>query len=157
MLIAKDVHSIGSDHSPAPPSLKHFADGNLRAAWGGIASLQLLLPATWSSVDWCAHLPQEHVFEAMTTRPAALVGLSERKGAIVPGCDADFVVFDPHAEFTVVPEMLHHRHKATPYLDRKLRGVVETTYLRGRKVYDRGQFLGEPSGQMLQRTRGVPS
>jgi allantoinase len=153
MVITERIHTIGSDHSPAPPGMKHFADGDLRAAWGGIASVQLLLPATWSSVDWCPSLPREHIIAAMTTRPAALVGLAERKGDIAPGRDADLVIFDPDAEFVVTPGMLHHRHKATPYLGRTLRGVVEQTFLRGRKVYDRGQFHGEPGGQLLKRPR----
>jgi allantoinase len=154
MLIAKRIHTIGSDHSPAPPDLKRLNDGDLRAAWGGIASLQLLLPATWSSVDWCANLPREHVIAALTTRPAALTGLAERKGAIAAGCDADLVVFDSDAQFAVTPEMFHHRHKTTPYLGYALRGIVDATYLRGRKVYERGQILSGPTGQLLERSRG---
>jgi allantoinase len=42
------IDTIGSDHSPAPPELKHLASGNVFRAWGGIASLQLSLPAVWS-------------------------------------------------------------------------------------------------------------
>jgi allantoinase len=87
----------------------------------------------------------------MTSKPASLVGLAPKKGAITAGRDGDLVVFDPNAEFTVTQEMLFHRHKATPYLGRKLRGVVETTYLRGRKVFDHGEFHGGPGGQMLRR------
>jgi allantoinase len=133
--------------------LKHLADGDLRAAWGGIASLQLLLPATWSSVDGCVGFPREQVIAAMTARPADLVGLADRKGAIAPGRDADLVIFDTESEFVVTPEALHHRHKATPYLGHRLRGIVETTYLRGRKIYDRGEFTGGPAGQLLERPR----
>src|SRR5690606_32479315 len=42
------IDTIGSDHSPAPPALKHLRDGNVERAWGGIASLELLLPAVWT-------------------------------------------------------------------------------------------------------------
>ncbi len=141
------IDTVGSDHSPAPPGIKHIADGDLRAAWGGIASLQLLLSASWTAVPG-AGLPA-----ALTSRPANLVGLSHRKGSIAPGLDADFVVFDPDATFTVDAAELQHRHKPTPYDGRELRGVVETTFLRGRPVFDRGTFLGEPSGQTLARPR----
>lgn len=153
MVGTERIHTVGSDHSPAPPGLKHLADGNVRAAWGGIASLQLLLPATWSAFDWVIDLPREHIFAAITSRPAALVGLAARKGRISRGRDADLVVFDPDAKFVVTENLLHHRHKATPYLGRTLRGVVETTYLRGRRVYDRGEFIGDPTGQLLERQR----
>jgi allantoinase len=87
----------------------------------------------------------------MCRRPAELVGLRERKGAIAPGLDADLVVFDPDVEWTVDPERLYHRHKVTPYAGHTLRGRVERTYLRGRKVYEDGSFIEGPRGQPLLR------
>ena len=68
-------------------------------------------------------------------KPARLAGIEKRKGSITVGCDADFVIWNPDATFTVDPERLHHRHKITPYAGRELHGVVETTFLRGRPVY----------------------
>src|SRR5439155_23257995 len=109
MVIDRRIDTIGSDHSPAPPAVKHVADGDLRRAWGGIASLQLLLPVVWTA--FAPVRGREPVFEALTNRPAALAGLAGRKGAIAPGRDADLAVFDPDGEFTVTEEMLHHRHK----------------------------------------------
>jgi allantoinase len=150
-VLSKGIHTIGSDHSPAPPEFKRLEDGDLRRAWGGIASLQLLLSATWTAFDWLPNSLHQHVLGALTERPAALVGLVGRKGAIVADGDADLVVFDGDAEFVVSDEMLHHRHKATPYLGRTLRGVVEATYIRGRKVYEREEFFGRPAGQTLRR------
>ncbi|HEY0375942.1 MAG TPA: hypothetical protein VGC87_03205, partial [Pyrinomonadaceae bacterium] len=67
------------------------------------------------------------------------------------GRDADLVVLDADKTFRVEPAMIHHRHKLTPYSGRTLRGVVERTYLRGRKIYERGQFSEKPSGVMLKR------
>jgi allantoinase len=149
MVSAGLVDTLGSDHSPAPPELKHLFDGDLRQAWGGIASLQLLLPAAWTVLG--DMLRPARFVSLLTGRPAAVVGIAERKGAIAAGKDADVIVFDPSAEFTVDSEMLLHRHKATPYLGRQLRGVVDRTYLRGRQIYARGGFVGDPGGQMLRR------
>lgn len=141
------LETIGSDHSPSPPELKHLDEGDFRIAWGGIASLQLLLSASWTAV------PDLGLFPAITSRPAKLVGLGARKGSIASGFDADLVVFDPDATFIVDANALQHRHKITPYDGRTLRGVVETTYLRGKPIYDRGEFLGDASGKTLERTR----
>jgi allantoinase len=147
------IDTINSDHSPAPPELKHLASGDVFRAWGGIASLQLSLPAVWTEA-------RRRGFEIgdlvrwMACRPAELLKLS-RKGAIAPDCDADLVVFDPEASFTVDRRILHHRHKATPYEDLVLMGRVETTYLRGRVVHGSSGFTGSPRGRpMLANNRG---
>jgi allantoinase len=143
------INTLGSDHSPAPPKIKHLIDGDFREAWGGIASVQLLLPATWTALGDLMRIGQ--FANLLTAQPAELVGLVHRKGKIASEHDADLVVFSPDAEFEVTLDGLHHRHKATPYTGKRLRGVVERTYLRGRKVYEWGEFVGGPFGQMLRR------
>jgi allantoinase len=151
MAVCGEIDTLGSDHSPAPPSLKHVRRGDLRRAWGGIASLQLLLPAVWTALgDICR---PERIVHMLTARPAALAGLAGRKGAIADGCDADLVIFHPNHDFVVTRDVLRHRHKLTPYRDQKLMGVIVATYLRGRSVYDSGGLVGQPGGQLLERPR----
>jgi len=142
-----EIDTLGSDHSPAPPKLKHLDTGNLRYAWGGIASLQLLLPSAWTALK----VP-ERVVAALTSKPAELAGLADRKGSIAPGKDADFVLFDSSKTFVVREEDLQHRHKATPYSGRTLDGVVEATYLRGRCIFEHGRFPDAPAGRLLTRS-----
>jgi allantoinase len=87
----------------------------------------------------------------MCAAPARLAGLEKRKGSIAVGCDADLVIWNPEGKFRVDPAQLQHRHKLTPYAGRELAGVVETTFLRGRKIFDRGEFSASPIGQVLRR------
>ena len=148
-LRAGDLDMIASDHSPCPPSLKLPAEGDCLRAWGGIASIQLSLPAVWSTApSHGATVPD--VARWMSERPARLVGLEGRKGAIAPGCDADLVIWDPEEEFIVNASVLQHRHKVTPYEGMRLRGMVRETWVRGARVYDRGHFVHEPRGQLLR-------
>jgi allantoinase len=141
---------VASDHSPSPPSLKSGAGGDFFAAWGGIASLQLGLPALWTAAS-ARGFGLERVAEWMSTAPARLAGLDAKKGAIDVGRDADLVLFEPEARFTVRGDSLYHRHPMTPYEGRELAGVVRRTWLRGRPVFDAGQLVGEPSGRTLLR------
>jgi allantoinase len=152
-LAGGDISMVCSDHSPCPPERKRLEDGDFMAAWGGISSLQLGLPVVWSAARRRGHTLAD-LAEWMCLAPARLVGLDHRKGAILPGRDADLVLLDPDASFTVDPASLYHRHPVTPYADRVLHGVVRATYLRGRLAWDGRGFAG-PRGRLLAKeTRG---
>ena len=126
---------IASDHSPCPPELKLLREGDFARAWGGISSLQLALPVVWTEAERRGFTLAD-VARWMCRGPAKLAGLENVKGAIEVGRDADLVAFEPEAEFVVRGAELEHRHKATPYDGRTLRGVVRRTWLRGRVVFD---------------------
>jgi allantoinase len=87
----------------------------------------------------------------MCVETARLAGLECRKGTLSAGADADFVVFDPDAAWTVGPEHLRFRHKLSPYLGAELRGRVVETWLRGEQVFASGGFVGLPRGRELVR------
>ncbi|MFG2860548.1 allantoinase AllB [Streptomyces sioyaensis] len=142
------IDCIVSDHSPSTADLKTADFG---AAWGGISSLQLGLPAIWTAARARGHRLDD-VVRWMATAPAALAGL-DRKGAIEPGRDADFAVLAPEETFTVDPQALQHRNKITAYAGKTLHGVVRSTWLRGRQIND-GATLTEPTGELLQRPHG---
>jgi allantoinase len=146
------IELIVSDHSPCPPELKRRASGNFLEAWGGISSLQLRLPVIWTEGRRRGHTI-ERLVEWLAHAPARLAGLDARKGAIRVGADADFVVWKPDEKFCVEPARLEHRHKLTPYAGRELSGVVEATFLRGEKIFARGERFGEPKGKFLLRGR----
>jgi allantoinase len=141
---------IATDHSPCPPAMKLPEEGDFLRAWGGIASLQLSLPAVWTEARARGYAVT-HLATWLCEGPARLAGLAGRKGTIAVGCDADFVIWDPEAKFHVEPAKLHHRHKVTPYAGRELSGRVETTFLRGRKIFERGEFSAGPLGHVLHR------
>lgn len=144
---------VVSDHSPCPPLLKEPERGDFMAAWGGIASLQLSLPVVWSGAR-ARGIALGRLASWMAEAPARLAGLDGRKGRIEPGYDADLVVFDPDASFEVEAGGLLHRHKLTPYLGRRLDGVVRQTWLRGRRVFSGGAFEGPPRGALLRGPDG---
>ncbi|NYI08350.1 allantoinase AllB [Allostreptomyces psammosilenae] len=137
--------AVVSDHSPSTVELKRLHTGDFAEAWGGIASLQLGLPAVWTE-GRRRGATLDDLARWMSAGPAALVGL-DRKGAIAPGRDADLVALDPEDTFTVDPALLHHRNPLTPYAGRTLTGRVVTTWLRGAPV----DVAGRPRGRLLRR------
>ena len=148
-LVSGQLDMVASDHSPCPPILKRRDVGDFFVAWGGIASLQL-----GASVVWTVMRQQgstlERLSEWMSAAPARLAGLSETKGRIAAGYDADIVLFDPDGELTVQADMLLHRHPLTPYLGASLRGTVEATFVRGALAYERSTGpTRTPPGRLL--------
>jgi allantoinase len=130
--------------------MKCLDTGDFFKAWGGINSLQLGLPVVWTRLRR-RNYTLNHLVLWMSTGPARLLGLENRKGAISEGFDADVVVWNPEKRFILDPEMLFTRHKVTPYAHSEFVGVVEATILGGEMIYDRGRFIGEPRGALLRR------
>jgi len=144
------IDLIVSDHSPCPADLKLRESGDFMKAWGGIASLQLRLPVIWTEARRRGFSLLE-VTNWLCANPARQVSLESRKGVIAVGNDADIVIWNPDQEFIVDAKSLHHRHKITPYQGEELSGVVQKTFLRGRKIYDGGHFEEAPHGLILLR------
>lgn len=145
------IDTIGSDHSPCPPAMKCLDTGDFTAAWGGIASLQLTLSTIWTGARRRG-IGLERLAQWVSSRPAELVGLAARKGRIAPGLDADLVVWNPDAQWTVRSQALRHRHKTSPYVGETLCGQVHRTYLRGQLVYSDGEVCSQRIGSLLQRS-----
>jgi allantoinase len=150
-LLDGTIGSVVSDHSPCTVAAKRFDTGDFADAWGGIASLQLGLPAVWTEAARRG-IGLGRVAAWMSAAPAALTGLADR-GAISPGRRADFSVFAPDERFVVDPAQLRQRNPVTPYAGRTLRGVVRQTWLAGRPAGPErraGQLVRVPTG-------GVPA
>ena len=139
---------IVSDHSPCTPELKHIDTGDIEKAWGGISALQFGLSLIWTEAKERGFTLVD-ITRLMSTQTAKFAGLDSIKGEIKVGHHADFLVFDPEAEFIITNEMIKHRHNITPYAGRKVTGQVQHTFVRGHHVYQQDQFINKPKGRPL--------
>lgn len=144
------IDFIVTDHSPATPDLKKIESGNLKEAWGGIASIQFSLPVVWTAAKKHGFAINE-IAALMSTHVAKFIGFEESKGQLKKGFDADIVVWDPNRKFIVSSEDIHYRHKISPYVGEELNGVIKQTYVGGKKVFENGNFLSLPEGKILLR------
>ncbi|WP_159821283.1 allantoinase AllB [Colwellia sp. 20A7] len=143
---------IVSDHSPCTPELKHIDTGDIEKAWGGISALQFGISLIWTEAK-DRGFSLIDITRLMSTETAKFAGLDSVKGAIKVGNHADFLVFDPNAEFTITNEMIKHRHNITPYAGRKVTGQVQHTFVRGHHVYQQDQFINTPKGRPLLKEK----
>lgn len=141
------IDFVVTDHSPATPELKKIESGNLKEAWGGIASIQFSLPVVWTKAKEQGFTVSE-MAQFMSTAVAKFIG-QKKKGALKIGYDADIVVWNPDEQFIVKKENILYRHKISPYVGENLYGVVKQTYVGGKKVYENGNFLSLPQGNLI--------
>jgi allantoinase len=138
----EQVDVVASDHSPCPPELKQ--GDSFFEIWGGIAGVQVTLPAL---VD--LDIEPARIAALTAGFGAKRFGIAG-KGEIAEGYDADMALIDLAAAQTVSDEILHQRHPISPYLGRSLRGVVRATIRRGEVIYRDGAITAGTYGRLVR-------
>jgi dihydropyrimidinase len=135
------VDTVGSDHSQLryQPPAKEPSDFTTLPY--GFAGIELRLPILLSE-GLRRGLPIERIVDLAATMPARLFGLYPRKGAIIPGADADLVVWDPRPEWKVKPAALHDGVGDSPYAGLTVRGAIRFVLVRGRLIVANGELIG---------------
>lgn len=137
---------IATDHSPAPPEIKEIESGNFKKAWGGIAGLQFLLPASWTALK--DMLTLEQFIPLLTSQPAKFTGMKTR-GEIQIGNDADLIVWNPDKQKTVTKEEILFRHKISPYIGKAFYGSIIQTIVNGNTVFKNATIINKNQGKWL--------
>jgi allantoinase len=145
------VDIVGSDHSPAPPSMKTSND--FFAIWGGISGVQSSLNVLLTQGLQARGLSLPQISSLVSKNPAKRFKLAS-KGQLELGFDADLVLLDLNASFILNPEMLEYRHKQSPYLAQEFTGAVKRTVSRGQTVFLDGQDTSLPAQGRLVKPAG---
>ncbi|MDL2218886.1 dihydropyrimidinase [Ruminococcaceae bacterium OttesenSCG-928-O06] len=153
-LAAGEVDTIGTDHCPFFfATQKQRGAGDFTQCPNGAPGVELRMALLFSEGVRAGRISLPQMVRCCCTTPARVFGAAPAKGDIVPGADADFVLFDPDAEWTVRAEDLHENVDYTPYEGMRLRGRPTHTFSRGQLIAEHGVFLGnEGRGRYLRRT-----
>ncbi len=87
----------------------------------------------------------------LSENPAKIYGAYPRKGCLMPGSDADIVVWDPKVAWTLSRETQAANVDYHPYEGVKVQGKVETVFLRGQLVVEDGKIITEKAGVYIPR------
>jgi len=136
MLKAEKVSTVGTDHCPFLSGAK-LASSFLKDLPLGIGTLGLTASIIWSL------LREEGIslfVRVMSSNAARRLGLYPDKGSLLPGTDADLVVFDPEGQMNNLLSG-YTGCDYTPYEGLSLAGRVKHTVLRGRVAYEGNEIL----------------
>ena len=140
------ITSIGSDHAPHTVKEKQGSLATMPAGAVGVETMvRVMLNA---ALDGRVSL--ERIAWVLAEGTARLYGLYPRKGAILPGADADFTVVDPARAWRIDNERLHSKHSISPWKGMTGRGTPTLAMLRGRVVMRNAEPVGEPSGRFVR-------
>jgi allantoinase len=142
-VLAGDYDTLGTDHSPCPPTMKHGTD--FFQVWGGIMGAQQFLPALCA-----AGLSPMQIVELASRKVAARFGLASRKGEIRVGMDADLVLLDGREKSTVRTQDLLTRHATSAYVGRAFPASVSAVWVRGVSAWSRAGGRGEARGRLVR-------
>jgi len=114
------------------------------------------LPILWTYAVRSGKLSPNQFVALTSTNPAKIFGLYPRKGTLLPGSDADIVIWDPEKRIRYGVAYSHHRTDYNLYEDWELVGYPEKVLLRGALIVDGDQWLGKAGmGRYLARSPGI--
>ncbi len=147
------VPMVSSDHAPWPRERKDNRD-DIFANASGTPGVETLLPLMYSAGVAAGRFPIQQLVRLHAETPARTFHLYPRKGHIAPGADADLVVMDPRATWTLRAADLQSASGWSPYEGFSMRGRVRMTIVRGRLVYDGSAVVESPGlGEFIPPVR----
>lgn len=150
-LFTGQITTIGSDHCCYDLAQKQSHSHDVRHMPNGLPGVETRLPVVFSRYVAELGLTPSRFVELTSTNPARTNGLYPRKGSLMPGSDADLVLWDANLEWTVDVDDLHMATDYTPYQGRRLRGKPVTVLVGGRVVVHNGELVdATPRGRHLQ-------
>ncbi|MEJ7695402.1 MAG: allantoinase AllB [Candidatus Limnocylindrales bacterium] len=138
------IDTIGSDHAPFTAAEKEAGSTVIWDAPNGLTGIQTMLPLLIDEGIGRRGLSWTRLAEITSSNAARIFRLAPRKGSIAIGADADLVLVDPDAEWTIRGQDMLHKNRWTPYEGRRVRGRVDLTVVRGSVVYEAGTVRSEP-------------
>ena len=164
------LQTVGTDHCPfffdgtqpivyeggeiAIPG-KELGKDDFTKIPNGLPGIQDRMPVMWTYGVRAGRITANQFVAYMSTNPAKIFGLYPRKGALVPGADADIVIWDPEKRVKYGVAHSHQRTDYSLYEGWELIGYPEKVFLRGKLIVNGKDWKGEAGqGQFLKRGEG---
>ncbi|MCD6475704.1 MAG: dihydropyrimidinase [Anaerolineaceae bacterium] len=166
-LIDGTLQTIGTDHCPffydgtrgiqyegktVKIPGKELGKDNFTKIPNGLPGIGDRLPVMWTQGVGTGRLTPQQFVALNCTNPAKLFGIYPQKGCLLPGTDADIVLWDSEKEVEYGVKLAHHRTDYNLYEGWKLKGMPVQVFLRGKMIVDHGRWLGRRGmGKFLKR------
>ena len=134
---------------------KELGAGDFSAIPNGLPGVEHRPAVFWSGFVGTGRISKETMCRLMCENPARAMGLWGRKGALLPGFDADIVVWDPSYCGVLRAEDQQMACDYSPWEGMTITGRAKEVWLRGEKAAENGRCIRKSGGKYLKR--GIPS
>lgn len=146
------ISVISSDHCGFGLQQKAFGSGDFSQTPNGLPGIETRLPVIFTEGVLKNRITINQMVSLLSTNVAKIFGLYPKKGAIMPGSDADLTVIDVDEEVVITARGLHGAVDWTPYEGMKAHGFASATILRGKFVVRDGKLMvSKGYGKFLHR------
>lgn len=147
------VSVIGTDHCVFTTAQKDRGRDDFTRVPNGLPGVETRLPLLYSEGVEKGRISINQLARIVSLNPAQIHGLFPHKGILAPGSDADVVLIDPSASWTVAPDTLHMACDWSPYAGWEVQGAPVMTIARGDVIVEQGDFVGQAGrGHFVRRT-----
>ena len=143
---ANDLAVVATDHCPFTTADKNTWKNRTTSLPMGLPGIETLPLLVLNGVH-SEKISLQQAVKAISENPARIFGLYPRKGSLVPGTDADIMVYNPDCNLEITAAALHMKTDYSPYEGLHCRGCNEMTILRGKIIYSHEKgWQGEKGG-----------
>ena len=148
------IQTVSTDHCSFTLAQKEAGREDFTKIPGGLPGVETRGVLMYTFGVAAGKITKEKMAEVLSENPAKLYGAYPRKGAILPGSDADIVVYDPDADTTVCAADMISAAEYTPYEGMRTSGSIAQVYLRGQLAVDHGKVRTGAIGTFIPRKTG---
>ncbi len=145
------IQTIGTDHCPFTMADKALGKDDFSLIPNGGAGVQTRAQLIYTYGVLAGRITLPQMAQLLSTNAASLFGMLPEKGAIVPGADADIVIWDPDHQEVLSHKTLAHHCDNTPFEGFPVQGYARDVLLRGQHVVQNGTVVAPGKGQYVHR------
>ncbi|MCQ8780893.1 dihydropyrimidinase [Mangrovibrevibacter kandeliae] len=156
-LASGSLQVVATDHCAFTTAQKRTGIGDFRKIPNGTGGLEDRLPVLWTKGVRTGRLTMNEFVAVTSTNIAKILNVYPKKGAILPGADADLVIFDPSATKTISAQSQKSAIDYNVFEGIEVTGLPAITLSRGKVAYRDGEVLSETgTGRFVERPANPP-
>lgn len=148
-----EIQTVATDQCSFTLEQKALGKDDFTKIPGGLPGVQTRGTLLYTYGVKAGKITPEQMCSLLSENAAKLYGVYPRKGALLPGSDADIVVLDPEKESVISAKTHAYNTDNNPFEGFKLGCVIDKVFLRGHLAVENGELKQEKLGGFIRREK----